>query len=213
MRRWFVLALAPTALLAAQALFMLSGGLPSGPSFIIDTGLLLALVVLACEVIALVWLGGTLLHRWPTTRYERWTLPLGVAGGFLPWTLLAVGDGAALLIAALAGWVAGCLAIASLVGAMRTRRAARWAAVAGGVVLVLVIPFLVSRAQFGPEIVPWWAAPLWTPASILGIPLAPVGATSTYEGSLVSAMVLFGSALYLATIASRSPSPVQRMSW
>jgi hypothetical protein len=213
MRRWFVLALAPTGLLAAHALVLLSGGVARGPGLILDGGLLLGLVLLMVEGIGLVWLGGSLVQRWPALRHERWSLPIGVAGGFLPWLLLMDADAAATTVTALVGWVLCVILLGMLVGVVRSRQAARWTAVGGGVVLVLLIPFLVARAAFGAALVPWWSAPLLTPAALLGAAVGPVGLQLMAQLSLVSLMVLFGSALYLATVVTRAPSTVERISW
>jgi hypothetical protein len=214
MRRWFVLALAPSGLLAANALVALSGLVPSGPSIVIDAGMLLSLVLLAVEVIGLAWLGGPLVQRWPATRHERWTLPVGVAAGFLPWTLLLDADsGRALTVAALVGWAVGCIAVGAVVRTVSSRRAARRTALAGGVVLVLLIPFLVLQARHGADLVPWWSAPLWAPSVILGVAFGPVRVQFVFEASLITMMVLFGSALYLATVVMRAPSTVERIRW
>jgi hypothetical protein len=214
MRRWFVLALAPTGLLAANALVALSGGVPSGPSFVIDAGLLLALTLLAVEVIALAWLGGSLVQRWPATRHERWTLPVGVAAGFLPWLLLPdAAVGTAVTMIGLAGWVVGAIAVGAVVRMVSSRRAARWTALAGGVLLLLLIPFLVVRVLYGAVLVPWWSAPLLAPSAIFGVAFGPMRAQVVFEASLITMMVLFGSALYLATVVARSPSTVERIRW
>jgi hypothetical protein len=214
MRRWFVLALAPTGMLAANALLALSGGVPSGPSVVIDVGLLLALTLLAVEVIALAWLGGSLLQRWPATRHERWTLPVGVAAGFLPWLLLPdVAAGPAPLMFALTGWAFGAIAVGAVVRLVSSRRAARWTALAGAVVLLLLIPFLMVQSLHGAAQVPWWSAPLLAPSAMFGVALGPVRVLYVFEASLITMMVLFGSALYLATIVARSPSTVERIRW
>lgn len=214
MRRWFVLALAPTGLLAANALVALSGGVPAGPSFGIDIGFLLALVLLAVEVISLAWLGGSLVQRWPTTPHEPWTLPVGVAAGFLPWLLLLGTDsGGAVMMTALAAWAVGSIALGAVVRTVSSRRAIRWTALTGGAVLVLLIPFLVVRAQHGADLVPWWSAPLWAPSAILGATFGPVRAQLVFDASLITMMVLFGSAMYLATVVTRTPSTVERIKW
>jgi hypothetical protein len=214
MRRWIILALAPTGVLAANALVALSGGVPSGPSFGIGASGLLALGLLAVEVIGLAWLGGALLQSWPASRHERWTLPVGVAAGFLPWALLLDSDAERTeTLIGLAGWAIGSIAIGALVATIRSRRAARWTALAGGVVLVLLIPFLVVRALHGAALVPWSAAPLLTPATILGAAFGPVRAQFVYEASLITMMVLFGSALYLTTVVMQARSTVERIRW
>jgi hypothetical protein len=48
---------------------------------------------------------------------------------------------------------------------------------------------------------------------ILGVALGPVRVQFVFEASLITMMVLFGSALYLATVVMRAPSTVERIRW
>src|SRR4051794_24145494 len=180
MRRWLILALAPTGVLAANALVALSGGVPTGPSFGIGAGRLLALGLLVLEVIGLAWVGGALLRTWTAARHEQWTLPIGIAAGFLPWVLLLESAAErAVTVAAITGWAIASIGLGAVVTLVRTRaavaKATSWTAVAGGALLVLIVPFLAVRALLGPALAPWSAAPLLSPATVLGATFGPAG--------------------------------------
>ena len=51
------------------------------------------------------------------------------------------------------------------------------------------------------------------PSVILGVALGPVRVQFVFEASLITMMVLFGSAMYLATVVMRAPSTVERIRW
>jgi hypothetical protein len=200
MRRWLVLALTPGVLVIGHVAGVLAVEEIKG-----STDDYFALIMFLVEVV-----GGTAAGYWfarngTLPRHAPWSLPFGIAAGFLPWLFLAstgnVGLGG--LLPYLAIWALAATVLGLLVTLLRgrVRPIAVLVAVLGGVALHVLLPYLAARAQLGTDLAPYSSATEWAIQST--IHPDGFGASQRHASryaTLVATVVVLGTTVYLGSL-------------
>jgi hypothetical protein len=202
MRRWLLLTLTltPAVLVIGHVAGVLAVEEIKG-----GTDDYFALIMFLVEVF-----GGTAAGYWLARRgtlppHAPWSLPFGIAAGFLPWLFLASTGNVRLggLLPYVVIWAFAVTVLGLLVTPLRDRIRPMAVLIAafGGVALHVLLPYLAARAQLGPDPAPYSSATDWAIQSTIH----PDGFGASQRlasgyATILAMVVVLGTTVYLGSL-------------